>query len=263
MLHASSLAGAAGAAARDQFFREAQLLCRLRFAHVVRVFGVVIEPPAIVMEYFPRTLSRVLTDHGGPLPLDEALRIAAEVALGIRYLHMQVCCVCARVAVVVSVGCGSFVLPCASCAGVHLSICIGMRCGSGRRLFTATSSPRTYFWMSAAPCASPILACPASCMTQASWYSLAYRVCLQPCLLHWLCGDCAEGRRQACVSTHSCCLRYDFLQTACGTPHYMAPEVAMAEHYTTKGCRERQRDREKRQQDGERGQNRGGDGSKG
>ena len=79
---------------RRRFFVEAQAAGRLLHPGIVAVFDVGEDPetsdPYIVMEYIEgQTLREVLAMNGKKLPLDDALRIAQELAEALDYAHAQ------------------------------------------------------------------------------------------------------------------------------------------------------------------------------
>jgi serine/threonine protein kinase len=79
---------------RRRFFVEAQAAGRLLHPGIVAVFDVGEEPgtsnPYIVMEYIEgQTLREVLANNGKKLPLNDALRIAQELAEALDYAHAQ------------------------------------------------------------------------------------------------------------------------------------------------------------------------------
>src|SRR5438552_269539 len=67
-----------------RFTREAQVLASLNHPHIAAIYGV--EERALVMELVP---GPTLEDriHQGPLPLDEAVNLAAQIAEGLEYAH--------------------------------------------------------------------------------------------------------------------------------------------------------------------------------
>ncbi|MDB5310871.1 MAG: serine/threonine protein kinase [Gemmataceae bacterium] len=75
--------------ARRRFVREAQAPARIASDHVVPVYGLgeADDRPYLVMQYVRgQDLARRLK-RGGPMPLDEALRIGREVAAGLAAAH--------------------------------------------------------------------------------------------------------------------------------------------------------------------------------
>jgi len=79
---------------RERFFVEARAAGRLLHPGIVAVFDVGEEPetgnPYIVMEYIEGpTLAKLLAEKARKLPLDDALRIAMEVAEALDYAHTQ------------------------------------------------------------------------------------------------------------------------------------------------------------------------------
>ena len=75
--------------AAARFAREARLLATIEHAHVVRVysFGRVEERPYLVMEFVEgRSLAEEIREKG-PLPLEDALRIAREAVEGLQAAH--------------------------------------------------------------------------------------------------------------------------------------------------------------------------------
>lgn len=73
--------------ALKMFFKEVQLMCKLRHGNIVQYFGVCLHPSArcLVMEYVPESLAGLLR-HG---PIDHSLlvMIAKGIAQGMHYLH--------------------------------------------------------------------------------------------------------------------------------------------------------------------------------
>jgi TPR repeat protein/serine/threonine protein kinase len=69
-----------------KFHEEAQTLHRLSHPRIVRLFGITKEPHALVMEYMPLgSLDKVLRQQ--KLSYQQKLRIALDIALGLKYLH--------------------------------------------------------------------------------------------------------------------------------------------------------------------------------
>src|SRR5258707_455005 len=62
-----------------RFRREAQTLASLNHANIAAIYGM--EENALVMEYVPGETIR------GPLPVDEAMAIADQIAAAIEYAH--------------------------------------------------------------------------------------------------------------------------------------------------------------------------------
>ena len=92
LLHESGLQGQSEF--RERFFVEARAAGRLIHPGIVTVFDVGEEPesgdPYIVMEYIEGpTLADVLAEKASKLSLDDALRIAMEVAEALDYAHAQ------------------------------------------------------------------------------------------------------------------------------------------------------------------------------
>ena len=82
------------AAFRERFLREAQAAGRLTHPGIVTIFDVgeqdETKTPYIVMECVSgQTLDRILVANGGKLPVYEALRLIAEVAVALDYAHEQ------------------------------------------------------------------------------------------------------------------------------------------------------------------------------
>lgn len=77
------------AADRDRltrFEREAQSLAALNHPHIAQIFGIIEAPPALVMELVEgEELAQRIAR--GPLPIADALPIAAQVAEGLEYAH--------------------------------------------------------------------------------------------------------------------------------------------------------------------------------
>lgn len=71
------------------FFKEVELMCKLRHPNVVRYMGVCTKEPnlCMVMEYIPRSLSSLLKEQAFEYEL--TLSIARGVARGMQYLHRR------------------------------------------------------------------------------------------------------------------------------------------------------------------------------
>ena len=81
--------GFASAQARQRFVGEARAAAGLHHVHIVRIFdmGEVEEQPWFAMErVFGPSLEEVI-DSGGPLPLEEAVRIGAAVSSAVAHAH--------------------------------------------------------------------------------------------------------------------------------------------------------------------------------
>ncbi|HWT46541.1 MAG TPA: protein kinase, partial [Vicinamibacterales bacterium] len=69
-----------------RFEREAQTLASLNHAHIAQIYGVIEQPPALVMEYVDgEDLAQRLAR--GPFPMDEALTIARQIADALQAAH--------------------------------------------------------------------------------------------------------------------------------------------------------------------------------
>eukprot|EP00198_Chlamydomonas_reinhardtii_P012097 XP_001701434.1 predicted protein [Chlamydomonas reinhardtii] len=73
----------------ESFRQEIAILASLRHQNIVRVLGGCAHAgrPFLVMELLPRCLHNVIHGANSRLPLSEVLRIATDVARGLRYLH--------------------------------------------------------------------------------------------------------------------------------------------------------------------------------
>jgi serine/threonine protein kinase len=69
-----------------RFQREAQTLAALNHPNIAQIYGVIEEPPALVMELVdgPDLSERL---RAGPVPLDEALPIARQIAEALEAAH--------------------------------------------------------------------------------------------------------------------------------------------------------------------------------
>ena len=69
-----------------RFQREAQTLAALNHPHIAQIYGVIEEPPALVMELVD---GLDLSDRlrGGPIPVDEAMPIARQIADALEAAH--------------------------------------------------------------------------------------------------------------------------------------------------------------------------------
>jgi hypothetical protein len=75
---------------RHRIKLEAHTLCSLNHPHVLRIFGVVLERGWLVLGVCaPGTLKSLLLDPEQRMPPVELLRLAAETATGLAYLHMS------------------------------------------------------------------------------------------------------------------------------------------------------------------------------
>lgn len=77
--------------ARDRFLREAEVLYSLRHPGIVQVRNIVLDPEGtsyLEMEYVTGTTLASLLDNA-PLPLDQALRLAGELADAVAYMHRR------------------------------------------------------------------------------------------------------------------------------------------------------------------------------
>src|SRR5437763_7172639 len=74
---------------RNRFLREARLAARLSHPNVVRVYDVGEdgEVPFIAMEYVEGETLAELVAGRGPLPADEAVRLAAQACRGLAAVH--------------------------------------------------------------------------------------------------------------------------------------------------------------------------------
>jgi serine/threonine-protein kinase len=76
--------------ARQRFLREARAAAKLEHHNLVRVLDVSVEEdyPYLVMEFVTgRTVSRLIKERGGRLPVDEAVRLARAAAIGLAACH--------------------------------------------------------------------------------------------------------------------------------------------------------------------------------
>jgi WD40 repeat protein/tRNA A-37 threonylcarbamoyl transferase component Bud32 len=82
---------AVSASARRQFVQEARAAGAIRDEHVVTIHAVSDEGarPYLAMEYIPGTTLEKRLHRGDPLPLDEAVRIGAQIAAGLAAAHGQ------------------------------------------------------------------------------------------------------------------------------------------------------------------------------
>lgn len=73
----------------DEFRREVWMMSSLRHDCIVQMLGFCVKPTnLIVMEYIPHgTLYEWLSDTNKPLTWPQAIRIAIDIALGLRFLH--------------------------------------------------------------------------------------------------------------------------------------------------------------------------------
>jgi serine/threonine-protein kinase len=80
---------AASAAARRRFAREGRAIGALRHEHIVTVYGVDEAEglPCLVMEYVRGVSLQERVDAGGPLPVEEVVRIGTQVARGLAAAH--------------------------------------------------------------------------------------------------------------------------------------------------------------------------------
>jgi len=71
----------------EMFFKEADLLCKLRHPNIVQSLGACIHPPhlCIVMDFLPLCLSNIV--RKGTLSDELFLRIIKGIAVGLNYLH--------------------------------------------------------------------------------------------------------------------------------------------------------------------------------
>ena len=74
-----------------QFFHEMEILANARHDNIVRFLGGCVQPDnlCILFEFCPQSLYDLLRQARSPLPLQQVLTIARQVALGLYYLH---CC---------------------------------------------------------------------------------------------------------------------------------------------------------------------------
>ncbi|HET7697623.1 MAG TPA: protein kinase [Vicinamibacterales bacterium] len=71
-----------------RFRREAQTLAALNHPHIAQIFGVIEQPPALVMEFVDAPdLSQRLA--AGPMPIEEALPVARQLAEALEAAHEQ------------------------------------------------------------------------------------------------------------------------------------------------------------------------------
>ena len=84
-----TLSGQADEEARKRFHQEARAAGGLSHPHIVTVYALRVEGPCIylVMEYVAGGSLRALLDQCGRLPVEEAVRIAAEVCEGLAAAH--------------------------------------------------------------------------------------------------------------------------------------------------------------------------------
>ena len=75
-------------ATRERFLREGPLACRIRSPYVVEVYDVRMHQGRafIIMEYVQGTSLRALL-QGGPLPIQRALQVTHDVAMGLEAVH--------------------------------------------------------------------------------------------------------------------------------------------------------------------------------
>jgi WD40 repeat protein len=80
---------AAAPSARERFLREARAAAAVRNEHVVAIHAVAEANglPFLVMEYFPGTTLQERLERGGPLAVDEVVRVGREVAEGLATAH--------------------------------------------------------------------------------------------------------------------------------------------------------------------------------
>jgi serine/threonine-protein kinase len=85
------LPGAGGELAQDRFLREIRLAAGLQHPHILPVYDSGVAEGALfyVMPYVEGESLRERLVRGGPLPLDEALRIAREVADALGFAHAR------------------------------------------------------------------------------------------------------------------------------------------------------------------------------
>ena len=78
-------------AARRQFVHEAQAAAAIRDDHVVTIYAVHDEAPRpyLAMEYIAGVTLEQRLGQGAPLPLDEAVEIGVQIALGLAAAHDQ------------------------------------------------------------------------------------------------------------------------------------------------------------------------------
>ncbi len=79
------------AAARKRFAREAQAVAAVIHPHVIPIFNVEVEQrfPFLVMSLVDGPSLQTYVDAHGPLPIDVALRIAQQTAIGLAAAHAQ------------------------------------------------------------------------------------------------------------------------------------------------------------------------------
>jgi WD40 repeat protein/serine/threonine protein kinase len=81
---------AASSTARQRFLREARLAAAVRHEHVVDIHAVEELPvPYLVMEYIDGQTLQQKVDKGGPLPVQDIVRIGYQVAAGLAAAHRQ------------------------------------------------------------------------------------------------------------------------------------------------------------------------------
>jgi eukaryotic-like serine/threonine-protein kinase len=75
----------------ERFLREIQVLARLQHPHIITLIdsGEVDGIPYYVMPHVEGESLQTLIDRQGPLPIDEAARIAREIADGLHYAHQH------------------------------------------------------------------------------------------------------------------------------------------------------------------------------
>ncbi len=78
-------------AARQRFAREAQASAAIVHDHVVPIYDVVSQDDAcyFVMQYIPGPSLQERVDRRGPLPVEDILRIASQMAAGLQAAHDQ------------------------------------------------------------------------------------------------------------------------------------------------------------------------------
>ncbi|MFO1020415.1 MAG: serine/threonine-protein kinase [Planctomycetales bacterium] len=79
------------AAARRRFAREAQAAAAIVHEHVIPIYNVEADSdlPYLVMQYVPGKSLQARVDEQGPLPCQDVLRIAVQVAAGLAAAHAQ------------------------------------------------------------------------------------------------------------------------------------------------------------------------------
>ena len=82
---------ASSGAARKRFAREAKAAAAVLHANVIAIHGVSNNPemPHLVMPYIRGTSLQKRIDDNGPMPVNEILRIAAQIAAGLAAAHAQ------------------------------------------------------------------------------------------------------------------------------------------------------------------------------